>query len=240
MAAEKRAYNAVCVECGAQGPGAAFVEYSPGNIKLKRCEDCGQVVDKYVEFEDLLVGVDVLLHKTSAHRHVIFNRAAPPVSSKATKALYATTWPVIWAFCFNSMIEFYIRMYYIGDEVNPAVLVSALCAGAGFNLLAIAIGVAAARLCQQRQNFDPGALARALSLGSAPKALFVVMSIWTYPRAFVLVLRALTASCTAVSLHAAMRTVSRATALFIALVVCAAQSAGGGIALLDSYVEAEG
>jgi len=63
----------VCVECGAQVPNL-YMEFSHENIKLTRCVACNQVADKYIEYELVLVVIDIILHRIQAYRHVLFNR----------------------------------------------------------------------------------------------------------------------------------------------------------------------
>jgi len=62
----------LCVECGVKAP-VAYRWYTDLAVKLVQCESCGENVDKYVEFDGVLVSLDVLLHRKPAFRHVIFN-----------------------------------------------------------------------------------------------------------------------------------------------------------------------
>jgi len=63
----------ICVECGA--PVAhLYREFSKGNIRLTQCKNCNLVADKYVEYELLLIVLDLILHKQEAYRHVLINR----------------------------------------------------------------------------------------------------------------------------------------------------------------------
>lgn len=62
-----------CVECGA-AVLHLYKEYSKGNIRLSICEKCNATVDKYVEYEVVLILIDLLLHKPQAYRHILFNR----------------------------------------------------------------------------------------------------------------------------------------------------------------------
>jgi len=62
----------VCVECGVKAP-VAYRWYTEVAVKLVQCENCGENVDKYVEFDGVLVSLDVLLHRKPAFRHVLFN-----------------------------------------------------------------------------------------------------------------------------------------------------------------------
>mmetsp|Transcript_5191 Transcript_5191/g.14983 ORF Transcript_5191/g.14983 Transcript_5191/m.14983 type:complete len:323 (-) Transcript_5191:30-998(-) len=65
-------YN--CVECLTPSP-SLFKQYStPAAVKLTRCRNCGNDVDPYVERETLLVSIDLVLHRTEAYRHALFNR----------------------------------------------------------------------------------------------------------------------------------------------------------------------
>jgi len=67
----------VCIECMEQ-VDSLFVEFNKGNgnIKLTRCQRCGHVADKYIEYELVLVLIDVILHRTAAFRHLFYNRNA--------------------------------------------------------------------------------------------------------------------------------------------------------------------
>ena len=51
-----------------------YIEYSESNLRLTRCPECGQVTDKYIEYELLLVLIDIVLHRMPAFRHLLFNR----------------------------------------------------------------------------------------------------------------------------------------------------------------------
>ncbi|XP_022543747.2 protein ARV 2-like isoform X1 [Brassica napus] len=95
MAKEKR-----CVECGHKVK-SLLIQYSPGNFRLMKCENCNEVADEYIECELMvclsniqltilyLVGfhqnlifllfifqiifIDLILHKTKAYRHLLYN-----------------------------------------------------------------------------------------------------------------------------------------------------------------------
>lgn len=59
--------------CG-ENIDSLYIEYSEGNIKLTRCSNCSAVADKYIEYETVLVLIDVVLHRKKAYRHILFNR----------------------------------------------------------------------------------------------------------------------------------------------------------------------
>ncbi|ONK69694.1 uncharacterized protein A4U43_C05F25760 [Asparagus officinalis] len=61
-----------CVNCG-WGIERLFVQYSPGNIRLMKCESCKVVADPYIECEFMILLIDLILHKTKAYRHLLYN-----------------------------------------------------------------------------------------------------------------------------------------------------------------------
>lgn len=63
-----------CVECGAR-VDSVYRSFGAGNIRMTTCESCGRFADKYVEYELLLVCMDLLLMRVEAFRHCIFNVA---------------------------------------------------------------------------------------------------------------------------------------------------------------------
>ncbi|TVU02280.1 hypothetical protein EJB05_52235 [Eragrostis curvula] len=62
-----------CVGCGRRVK-TLFVQYSPGNIRLMKCDSCKAVADPYIECEFMIILIDLILHKTRAYRHLLFNK----------------------------------------------------------------------------------------------------------------------------------------------------------------------
>ncbi|PWZ52506.1 Protein arv1 [Zea mays] len=62
-----------CVGCGGRVK-TLFVQYSTGNIRLMKCDKCKAVADPYIECEFMIILIDLVLHKTRAYRHVLFNK----------------------------------------------------------------------------------------------------------------------------------------------------------------------
>ncbi|XP_074582249.1 protein ARV 2-like isoform X2 [Curcuma longa] len=61
-----------CVNCAREMP-SLYVQYSPGNIRLMKCEYCRAVADPYIECEFMIILIDLILHKRKAYRHLLFN-----------------------------------------------------------------------------------------------------------------------------------------------------------------------
>ncbi|KAM7280028.1 hypothetical protein ACFE04_007162 [Oxalis oulophora] len=61
-----------CVQCGFK-VNKLFVQYSPGNIRLMKCDNCKQVADEYIECEFMIILIDLILHKRKDYRHLLYN-----------------------------------------------------------------------------------------------------------------------------------------------------------------------
>ena len=62
----------VCVTCGSPVPHL-WREVSPGNIRLTNCSHCGAVADPYIEYETILVLLDLAGQRKEAYRHLLYN-----------------------------------------------------------------------------------------------------------------------------------------------------------------------
>ncbi|KAL3572206.1 hypothetical protein D5086_026110 [Populus alba] len=91
-ARESKKMEPRCVECGFPIK-TLFVQYSPGNIRLMRCENCKAVADEYIECEFMIILIDLILHKTKAYRHLLFN-----VINQHTVNFEGSLWKSIFAF----------------------------------------------------------------------------------------------------------------------------------------------
>ena len=66
-----------CVECGRVANATYRVK--PGardkpTIRMNHCKHCNQLVDKYEEYDFVIIMIDLILHKSQVYRHLIFNR----------------------------------------------------------------------------------------------------------------------------------------------------------------------
>lgn len=64
--------NFRCVQCG-HHIKTLYVQYSPGNIRLMKCQNCKAVADEYIECEIMILLIDLILHKAKAYRHLFYN-----------------------------------------------------------------------------------------------------------------------------------------------------------------------
>lgn len=63
----------VCTHCGFMQDHTSIYSEGKKDIRLNRCENCHELIDKYVEYEFTTIMFDLLLLKTKAFIHVLFN-----------------------------------------------------------------------------------------------------------------------------------------------------------------------
>ncbi|XP_067428485.1 protein ARV1 isoform X2 [Thunnus thynnus] len=61
-----------CVECNEKAT-ELHRDYSNGILKITICESCQKPVDKYIEYDPVIILIDAILCKTQAFRHILFN-----------------------------------------------------------------------------------------------------------------------------------------------------------------------
>ncbi|KAJ9596119.1 hypothetical protein L9F63_012703 [Diploptera punctata] len=61
-----------CVNCGSQVQ-ELFKKYSPTVLKLMHCDKCHTLADKYIEYDPVIVMIDLVLLNEQAYRHILYN-----------------------------------------------------------------------------------------------------------------------------------------------------------------------
>ncbi|KFK30697.1 hypothetical protein AALP_AA6G015700 [Arabis alpina] len=87
MVKEKR-----CIECGNKVK-SLFIQYSQGNYRIMKCENCKEVADEYIECELLIIFIDLILHKPKAYRHLLYN-----VVTQETVSFQYLLWKLVLAY----------------------------------------------------------------------------------------------------------------------------------------------
>ena len=62
----------ICVTCMSPAE-SLFTRYSEDHIQLTDCNVCHNTVDRYVEIDNVVLFIDLLLLKPGAYRHLVFN-----------------------------------------------------------------------------------------------------------------------------------------------------------------------
>ena len=56
-----------------------------------RQSECGKIADKYIEYELILVVIDMVLHRQQVYRHLLFNRL--PDEGTGIPVRWRAVWP---------------------------------------------------------------------------------------------------------------------------------------------------
>lgn len=62
----------ICIECTAPTDGL-YIEYSNKYVQLTECRKCHCEVDTYIEVDNILLFIDLLLLRPGAYRHLVYN-----------------------------------------------------------------------------------------------------------------------------------------------------------------------
>lgn len=62
----------ICIHCG-NHVRELYKKYSSSVIKMRNCEHCHEIADKYIEFEPIIIAIDLVLLSRPAYRHVLYN-----------------------------------------------------------------------------------------------------------------------------------------------------------------------
>ncbi|CAG5928460.1 unnamed protein product [Menidia menidia] len=180
-----------CVECSEKA-AELHRDYKNGILKITICESCQKPVDKYIEYDPVIILIDAILCKTQAFRHILFN----------------TSLNIHWKLCvFCLLCEAYLRwsvLHGARRSSHPADIIrytrewefystfgvvalelAAFC-GTALCFLWIWVQVQGVRGVQvwvrgpEVRPVDVGLLFRALLLSSYGKVLLVPAVIWEH------------------------------------------------------------
>ncbi|XP_051909247.1 protein ARV1 [Hippocampus zosterae] len=174
-----------CIECNEKA-AELHRDYTNGILKITLCGSCQKPVDKYIEYDPVIILIDAILCKTQAFRHILFN----------------TNWDIHWKLCvFCLLCEAYLRWslrHSSESSDDPADIIRytkewefyGMVALAALELLAFCGGVLlvlkAAAAMSSRVCSDSGVgmdlhlLLRALLLSGYGKVLLVPAVIWEH------------------------------------------------------------
>ncbi|RLV91830.1 DNA topoisomerase 3 [Spathaspora sp. JA1] len=63
----------ICIECGNPDIKCLYSRYKSEYIRLTVCPECDQIADKYIEYDSVILFLDILLLKKQAYRHLSYN-----------------------------------------------------------------------------------------------------------------------------------------------------------------------
>lgn len=78
----------ICVECS-EPTDSLYEKYKGNHIRLTVCDKCHNVADKYIEYDNTLLFIDLMLLKPQAYRHTIYNQM---IIDRAAEKPYDLHW----------------------------------------------------------------------------------------------------------------------------------------------------
>ncbi|KGR10125.1 hypothetical protein MG5_02913, partial [Candida albicans P57072] len=63
----------ICIECGYSNIDCLYSKYKSDYIKLSVCPECNKIADKYIEYDSVILFLDILLLKRQAYKHLAYN-----------------------------------------------------------------------------------------------------------------------------------------------------------------------
>ncbi|XP_044276745.1 protein ARV1 [Varanus komodoensis] len=61
-----------CIECNRKAT-ELYKDYQRGVLRISICKSCQKPVDKYIEYDPVIILINAILCKTQAYRHILFN-----------------------------------------------------------------------------------------------------------------------------------------------------------------------
>ncbi|KAM5164511.1 protein ARV1 isoform 1-T4 [Mantella aurantiaca] len=61
-----------CIECNEES-NELYRDYKHGVLKITICKSCQKPVDKYIEYDPVIILINAMLCKIQAYRHILFN-----------------------------------------------------------------------------------------------------------------------------------------------------------------------
>ncbi|XP_004620379.1 protein ARV1 [Sorex araneus] len=61
-----------CIECNEEAK-ELYRDYNHGVLKITICKSCQKPVDKYIEYDPVIILINAILCKAQAYRHILFN-----------------------------------------------------------------------------------------------------------------------------------------------------------------------
>ncbi|OVA12761.1 Arv1 protein [Macleaya cordata] len=201
-----------CIHCGCRIK-MLFVQYSPGNIRLMKCENCKVISDEYIECEIMILLIDLILHKRKAYRHFLYN--APSLHPVAFQD-----------FAFNrrlgsvaELFFFCLDMWKDVDGCPPRKLCFYLCStSCNKNFADFAVSSHQTLLTIVHKPHRYKDLVLAIVVSSYFKIFLIAMMVWDFPSSVLFIIDILVLSSNAVALKVVTESRMTSRCIWVCLV----------------------
>lgn len=106
----------ICIECGYPGIQCLYSRYKSEYIKLTVCPKCNKIADKYIEYDSVILFLDILLLKKQAYRHLSFNITEEEMIQNKNNSNYDFT--KIFRF-FLLILSLEVYLIWADEEISP-------------------------------------------------------------------------------------------------------------------------
>lgn len=159
----------ICIEC-CETVDSLYTVYSATNIRLTVCSKCKRFADKYIEYENVLIFIDLLLLRPQAYRHMLYNQL------DIVKSL--RFWILI------TLFDVYLTWAqadpeYFGDFIFKLPVLAQYGTFLSYCILdSLVLHITVWTFCHI--YVSPQALSTALIISSASKLFPILMVVWQY------------------------------------------------------------
>ncbi|XP_065088738.1 protein ARV1 [Ochlerotatus camptorhynchus] len=172
----------VCINCGRSVP-ELYRRISNTVLKITECTNCNGPADKYIEFEVLIILIDLILLSKAAYRHILYNSNCKNLWKIGIILILLEAY-CLWTETFSK----FTNVRYRSDHVDPFLAekgfyVSSLHILIGTILLYIFLYVLTRVLYRVDVGLDTGksyplVLLQGMILASIAKFFFIPIIIW--------------------------------------------------------------
>ncbi|KMZ68789.1 hypothetical protein ZOSMA_22G00810 [Zostera marina] len=192
-----------CVHCGCK-VGRLVVQYSPGNIRLIKCEKCKLVADPYIECEFMIVFIDLILHKEKAYRHLLYNMLNWDLVSEEGLLWKSTIIYIVLDGCrYLFLSEFKEELRASRNLLFPIWICTKVCLsvvlGNVMFLATLFLLISLSQTVRLRRVFQ------AILFSSYLKIFLVAMMVWEFPTTVIFIIDIFVLSSNAVALKVLMQ-----------------------------------
>ena len=207
----------MCIHCCA--PVQELYNGQANNIRLTRCPKCENICDKYIEYEQPLIFLDIALQRVETHRHILFNSLAFQSSPLWLLALLAAAAAGRTVLAFFESFVWQVNggdgavVAYVVNRPLPAPAFSWLICAFFKQLLWLLVRWAIQSRCALRVAAASGGrmrrlsfrqLVHALSMSSYGYTIYLLMMAWDYDSRIHIVVSTFVFISNAVAVHAAI------------------------------------
>ncbi|CAL8110578.1 unnamed protein product [Orchesella dallaii] len=174
-----------CVHCGHLSPHIykTYALSSENLMKLLECRKCGKLVDKYIEYDVIIVAVNLLLLHQPAYRHVLLN---DPFSSFWKLGIIFPFCEAYCHWCFQKGMETSpnrVDFYELENDFYRVLLRTAIGAGV-FHLFILITSFIRSCLFRNmvRQNFSYMSVLKGTCMCGFYSVFELVSLVWSFKR----------------------------------------------------------